>query len=116
MIRNRNLPSLLENNYYIPVEVENPETILAKQNALGFLDVLRDKIRYDHKESMTQIINNHEEIMKAMQYQAANNYISGLSSSDRLKIESVQTLPYVLEERWFGKRKTEGITIRVNLR
>ena len=116
-MNNRNLPSILERDYYIPIEVETPETILAKQNAIGFLGALREKIKCDHTEQMTQIRSNHEEIMKGMQYQVANNYISGLNSSDRLRIDSVKALPYVWESTLFGfKRKAEGITLKVKLR
>jgi hypothetical protein len=53
--------------------------------------------------------------MKSLQYQAVNNYVSGLNSSDRLKIDSVESLPYVWEKTWWGfERKAEGITLKVN--
>jgi hypothetical protein len=111
----KNLPSILGENYVVPAYVENPETVLAKENALEFLDVLKTKIKCDHFENMEKIKGNHEEIMKSLQYQAVNNYVSGLNSSDRLKIDSVESLPYVWEKTWWGfERKAEGITLKVN--
>ena len=117
----RNLPSPIrensfDRNYYIPnVIMESPESVLARENAVGYLKVLKEKIRTDHLENMTRIISNHEEIMKGMQYQAANNYISGLNSEDRLKISSIEAKPYVWESTLFGfQRKSEGITIKIN--
>ena len=116
----RNLPAIIgevEVGYNSPVYYEDPETVSAKQNTLEYLKTLREKIKYDHEENMVKIQNNHEEIMKSMQYQAANNFIGGLNSSDRLEVESIQTFPYVREKTWFGlEKKSEGITIKVNRR
>ena len=115
--RRRTLPAIIEEETFYPIFTESPDTILAKQESLAYLETLKEKIKYDHQENVAKIKNNHEQVLKGMQYQAANNYISGLSSSDRLEIESVETLPYVWEDTIFRfKTKSEGITLRVSLR
>jgi len=121
LVNKRNLPSVIEEDYFTRFDyiqptyyTENPENTLAKFESLAYLDLLKDKIKQDHKENMTKIKSNHEEIMKGMQYSASNNYVAGLASGDRLKIKTVQVKPFVYEETWFGfQRKTDGITLEI---
>lgn len=63
----RNLPSILgensfERNYYVPeIHVESPENILAREDAVRYLGVIREKIRHEHTENMLKIKNDYEE-------------------------------------------------------
>jgi hypothetical protein len=115
----RNLPRLaeefstFESNYLTPVIIETPETALAKQDSAGYLKALREKIKMDHHENLVRIQSNHMQVMKSMQHQSLDNYVSGLNSEDRLKIKQVEVLPYVFEKTIFGKRKADGVTLKV---
>lgn len=121
------LPVLLEGipatrNYQIPdIIVENADTVAARQEAVRYLNILKKKIEYDHQENMARIWNNHREVMNSIQYHAANNfaqnYLSGLNSEEKAKIEGIEAKPYVWENTLFGfQRKSEGITIKINRR
>ena len=114
--------NILDNNFFDDpyadnqiLNFETPGTVLAKQETIGYLKLLKEKIGNDHVEKMEEIKSNHQQIMKSMQYQALNNYVSGLSSPDRLKIDSIIVLPFVEEKGFLGfSSRGPGITLKIN--
>ncbi|MCR4327008.1 MAG: hypothetical protein NUV46_00305 [Nanoarchaeota archaeon] len=119
----RNLPSILEEDYFLRYNIqptfytENPENTLALNEASEYLNVIKEKIKSDHLENMTKIKSNHEEVMESIRNNAINNYaqtyLNKVSEEEASKVDGFEALPYVEEDGLFWKRKALGTTIRI---